>query len=315
MVLSGDSDDGDATPQRREEPEVPEGTTIEVDMDERSVDLSVLGDATATMTMADPDITGGDDDAETFSITHRSLNGSIIEPIAPPAETTIAMSPTAPPLALAETGQGTDTLMTDALLVQALAEQTGLPAQLPREEDVIMALQLLAYVSKYCHLRTYFEQSHLVPRLKLKDVPIDSTSEELDDEEDNDDEYCQPNDYNIFPLVEKFTVRTYTTDMNYWACVVMRNLCRKDKSRGDIRQCAYWKCGKWEEFARQFAKCRRCRQTKYCSKACQKSGWTYHRHWCEPAKDVKVGHQRSSRHAGTAEVTAEVDADGDVAIE
>ena len=311
LALSGDSDDGDATPQRIEEPEVPEGTTVDMEMDARSVDLTLLGDATATMTMADPDITGGDDDAETFSITHRSLNGSIIEPIAPPADQTIAISPTAPPIVLLETGTRADTLMTDAMLTQALTAPVGLAAQLPRDEDVIMALQLLAYVSKYCHLRTYFEQSHLVPRLKLKDGCLVTTGEEVDYEEDNDDEYCRPTDYNIFPLIEKYTVRNGNTDMNYWACVVMRNLCRKDKSRGDIRQCAYWKCGKWEEFARQFAKCRRCRQTKYCSKACQKSGWTYHRHWCEPAKDVKVSHQRSSRHAGTAEV----DADGDVAIE
>jgi hypothetical protein len=97
---------------------------------------------------------------------------------------------------------------------------------------------------------------------------------------EEEDEYLLPDDVNIFPLVEKFTVRHHSKDMQYWACVVMRNLCRKDEARGGIRQCAYYKCGRWEEYQRQFAKCRRCRRTKYCSKECQKSAWVYHRHWC-----------------------------------
>ena len=145
-----------------------------------------------------------------------------------------------------------------------------------------MSLQLLAYVSKYSDLRDYFQSSHLVPKLKigreLNKFDGDMTPmTAVPDEVDNDDEYCQPDDYNLFPLVEKFTMRHHSHDMKYWAVVVMRNLCRKDKSRGDIRQCAYYKCGKWEEYARQFAKCRRCRQTKYCSKECQKSAWVMHR--------------------------------------
>jgi hypothetical protein len=155
---------------------------------------------------------------------------------------------------------------------------------MPRDEDVLMSLQLLAYVSKYCNLRSYFQRSHLVPKLKidrelhLLDENADpSTPVEMSEDED---EYLLPDDVNIFPLVEKFTVRHHSKDMQYWACVVMRNLCRKDESRGGIRQCAYYKCGKWEEFQRQFAKCRRCRRTKYCSKDCQKAAWVYHRHWC-----------------------------------
>ncbi|KFL62243.1 MYND-type zinc finger protein samB [Trichophyton rubrum CBS 118892] len=108
------------------------------------------------------------------------------------------------------------------------------------------------------------------------------TAEEAQEEME---EYILPDDFNIFPLVEKFTVRHHTKDMQYWACVVMRNLCRKDDSRGGIRQCAYYKCGKWEEFQRQFAKCRRCRRTKYCSKECQKSAWVYHRHWCHSSPE------------------------------
>lgn len=152
-----------------------------------------------------------------------------------------------------------------------------------------MSLQLLAYVSKYCNLRPYFQQSHLVPALEVG-VKLRLLDQDMDDDIKNqacahaeEEEYLLPDDYNIFPLVEKFTVRHHSTDMQYWAGVVMRNLCRKDDSRGGIRQCAYYKCGKWEQFTRQFAKCRRCRRTKYCSKECQKNAWVYHRHWCQVA--------------------------------
>ena len=145
-------------------------------------------------------------------------------------------------------------------------------ALMPRDEDVLMGLQLLAYISKYCYLRHYFQATHLVPRLRI-DREVDKiygsapgASPLPEPTEDEYEEFLQPNDYNIFPLVEKFTVRCHSKDMQYWACVVMRNLCRKDDARGGIRQCANYQCGKWEEWPRQFAKCRRCRRTKYCSK-------------------------------------------------
>jgi hypothetical protein len=86
---------------------------------------------------------------------------------------------------------------------------------------------------------------------------------------------------NLFPLVEKFTMKSINTqDMCYWAGVVMRNSCRKDEQRGGVRQCAYHGCGKWETCPREFAKCRRCKRTKYCSKNCQLKAWGYHKHWC-----------------------------------
>ncbi len=56
---------------------------------------------------------------------------------------------------------------------------------------------------------------------------------------------------NVFSLVERFTFRPSPTESNlahpppflppeiqYWAGVIMRNACRKDESRGGIRQCA-----------------------------------------------------------------------------
>lgn len=145
-------------------------------------------------------------------------------------------------------------------------------ALMPRDEDVLMGLQLLAYISKYCYLRHYFQATHLVPRLRIdREVekiygPAPGCLPMGEPEEDEEEEFLQSDDYNIFPLVEKFTVRCHSKDMQYWACVVMRNLCRKDDARGGIRQCANYQCGKWEEYPRQFAKCRRCRRTKYCSK-------------------------------------------------
>ena len=168
-------------------------------------------------------------------------------------------------------------------------------AAMPREEDVLMSLQLLAYVSKYCNLRSYFQKSHLVPRLKIgKEINLLDADGDMPErrgaieEEEVEEEYLLPDDFNIFPLVEKFTVRYHSTDMQYWAGVVMRNLCRKDDARGGIRQCAYWQCGKWEQYTRQFAKCRRCRRTKYCSKECQKSAWAFHRHWCVAASSSQA---------------------------
>lgn len=155
----------------------------------------------------------------------------------------------------------------------------------PRDDDVLMGLQLLAYISKYCDLRHYFQATHLVPRLRIDrevEKVFGPTSTPLPEPtEDEMEEYLQPDDVNIFPLVEKFTIPHHSKEMQYWACVVMRNLCRKDDARGGTRQCANYKCGKWEDYPRQFAKCRRCKRTKYCSKECQRDSWSMHRHWCQ----------------------------------
>ncbi|KAJ9402569.1 hypothetical protein DTO282F9_765 [Paecilomyces variotii] len=231
------------------------------------------------LTMTDP--TQGQD-AETFNITHHSAVDGSMNTTNAQGNAGFGLSPT----------QGANNTNSPTmpnpyplyLRDRSSAATQGVLAAMPRDEDVLMSLQLLAYVSKYCNLRSYFQHSHLVPKLKIErelqmlDEATGSTSPVEPEEEE--DEYLLPDDFNIFPLVEKFTVRHHSKDMQYWACVVMRNLCRKDESRGGIRQCAYYKCGKWEEFQRQFAKCRRCRRTKYCSKDCQKAAWVYHRHWC-----------------------------------
>jgi hypothetical protein len=228
---------------------------------------------------------GTDENNETFNITHRpALDGSLINPTnTPPNNPITGFSPMPPTINVVNTNPPPPWL---PRYQQERNASASVLAAMPRDEDVLMSLQLLAYVSKYCNLRTYFQKSHLVPKLKIGTELLDgeaSTPRATEEEEEELEEYELPDDFNIFPLVEQFTVRHHTSDMQYWASVVMRNLCRKDDSRGGIRQCAYYQCGKWEEYTRQFAKCRRCRRTKYCSKECQKSAWVFHRHWCVAA--------------------------------
>jgi hypothetical protein len=233
---------------------------------------------------------GTDENNETFNITHRpALDGSLINPTnTPPNNPITGFSPMQPAINVANVNPPPAWYPRFA---QDRSAAAGSLAAMPRDEDVLMSLQLLAYVSKYCNLRTYFQRSHLVPKLKIGsdiqlldgEAPSAEVKKEEEEEEEELEEYELPDDFNIFPLVEQFTVRHHTSDMQYWASVVMRNLCRKDDSRGGIRQCAYYQCGRWEEFTRQFAKCRRCRRTKYCSKECQKSAWVFHRHWCVAA--------------------------------
>ncbi|USP81848.1 hypothetical protein yc1106_09122 [Curvularia clavata] len=227
---------------------------------------------------------GTDENNETFNITHRpALDGSIINPTnTPPNNPITGFSPMPPTINVVNTNPPPPWYPRYA---QERNASASVLAAMPRDEDVLMSLQLLAYVSKYCNLRSYFQKSHLVPKLKIGIELLDgeTPTPKAGEEEEELEEYELPDDFNIFPLVEQFTVRHHTSDMQYWASVVMRNLCRKDDSRGGIRQCAYYQCGRWEEYTRQFAKCRRCRRTKYCSKECQKSAWVFHRHWCVAA--------------------------------
>ena len=231
-------------------------------------------------------------DIEAFNLGHRvGMEGSIITTNVPDntdANATIGLRPPPPPLPPMSVPTPTIQPVQGRYLLDR-SVHPGVLAANPRDEDVMMSLQLLAYVSKYCNLRSYFQCTHLVPALRLANSSMQTTeSKVLDDRRSRievpyQEEYTLPDDYNMFPLVEKFTVRHNSQDMQYWAGVVMRNLCRKDDSRGGIRQCAYYQCGQWEKYTRQFAKCRRCRRTKYCSKECQKHAWVYHRHWCQVA--------------------------------
>lgn len=240
---------------------------------------------------------------------------------------------------------------------------------MPRDDDVLWALEILAYVSKYSSTKECIQTCHFVPDLSLRDknlpplrraaapqplmrskfgshegdpvvkivdvdddddykgksICVDETADVdgvvddqfLDDHRtqkqreitafhkrvtrkshrkktdwekaydtydfESEEDICAEflgETINVFPIVEKFTVREYSNEIQYWAGVIMRNSCRKNEARGGIRQCAHFDCGKWEEFPRQFAKCRRCKRTKYCSRDCQLKAWNYHKHWC-----------------------------------
>ncbi|KIW03846.1 uncharacterized protein PV09_05145 [Verruconis gallopava] len=270
-----------------EEPVV--GIQSDIAMQDVDAQTIIEGDSPVRL---DPRPTGPPE-VDAFDLARSAIEGSISNgrPATVQPAPNITISPIATLTQLPQPQQPIQ-LNPYARFAHERSASSGLITSMPRDEDVLMCLQLLAYVSKYCNLRSYFQKSHLVPRLKISTAELNmfdadagaASQPKPEKDEREEEEYLQPDTFNIFPLVEKFTVRHHTTDMQYWAGVVMRNLCRKDDSRGGIRQCAYYDCGKWEEYTRQFAKCRRCRRTKYCSKECQKSAWVYHRHWCVPVQ-------------------------------
>ncbi|KAL1920499.1 uncharacterized protein VTP21DRAFT_876 [Calcarisporiella thermophila] len=147
------------------------------------------------------------------------------------------------------------------------------PDNLVREEDVLLALQLLAYLSKYPHLR-----AHLWGGL-------------------------------AFTLAERFTPRLHPPEVQYWAGVIMRNACRKD--HGGLRRCM--SCGKEEKRVREFAKCQRCGKARYCSRDCQFKSWgAGHRWWCvereapsSPASSSSSVSSGGSHHSGRVSMGAQ----------
>nr|XP_031864071.1 uncharacterized protein CI109_000715 [Kwoniella shandongensis]KAA5531143.1 hypothetical protein CI109_000715 [Kwoniella shandongensis] len=151
------------------------------------------------------------------------------------------------------------------------------------DDSILLALQLLAYLSKYPHVRTAFHHPRR-PMHHTFDLGLDYVANPLPERP----AYSETPD--IFSLVERFTFRPspsdplifkVPTEIQYWAGVIMRNACRKDEARGGIRQCANMSCGRWEKFPREFAKCRRCRKAKYCSKECQSRAWQEGHRFCD----------------------------------
>ena len=331
LSVSGSDDDGiieeasDDAVGNNGQPEPVVGIQTDIVMQDIVDEESLLEPQGGAMTLTVPDISSADEG--TFNITHRSADGSLVNPAATPTQGQMVLPQTQmpPPVnslnATPPNMQQAPAWYPSRMPFDRPAPGNILPA-MPRDEDVLMSLTLLAYVSKYCYLRTYFQSSHLVPRLKIGNdlrlldpdynpaTHVGPSEEELEDDWDN--EFVKkPGEepYNIFPLIEKFTANPKSSsrhahnpstqqqgDMQYWAGVVMRNLCRKDETRGGIRQCAYWQCGKWEEYTRQFAKCRRCRRTKYCSKECQKGAWGSHRFWCVAAEEGSTDAHNGDRH-------------------
>ena len=282
---SGDSDDANGdeavseasgTNENLDDPMI--DIQAAVDIQEAEDEDPMLQAVATTLGLTAPNAVSEGQETQTFNITHPSANdGSIINANVTPTNNNIAFVQAPQPMGVVNVVNQVLAQNTHARYLLDRTAPPGIMAATPRDEDVLMSLQLLAYVSKYCNLRTYFQQSHLVPKLKIGNNLNALDDNHMNDcqESDNADEeeYLLPDDFNIFPLVEKFTVRHHSQDMQHWAGVVMRNLCRKDDARGGIRQCAYYECGRWEQWTRQFAKCRRCRRTKYCSKECQKNAW------------------------------------------
>lgn len=181
-----------------------------------------------------------------------------------------------------------------------------------RDEDVLLSLQLLAYLSKYPHVRQAFYKPRATfhpatAQLPTSDgrfaqagaagpsnkagvgaggfgpiaPPSSATAKEPNSfmkaynsvtgrGKEKEKAVAGPSDpvvpatpapatpqrmTNVFALVERFTFRHSSADMEgpnpppslpteiqYWAGVIMRNACRKDDSRGGIRQCANSTC-------------------------------------------------------------------------
>ncbi|KAF8885468.1 hypothetical protein BD779DRAFT_1471594 [Infundibulicybe gibba] len=246
-----------------------------------------------------------------------------------------------------------------------------------RDEDVLLSLQLLAYLSKYPHVRQAFYKPRVTFHPASANLPgarfgvgaggsLDREREKVASSSTvpvtkdthgffraftsvasgrgKEKEKANPRSSiaspitanaatippanarqtNVFSLVERFTFKPSSTeadmpnpppklppDIQYWAGVIMRNACRKDDSRGGIRQCANMLCGRWEAYPREFAKCRRCRKAKYCGKECQSTAWSEgHRFWCSARDGEEDG--AGEHHAQTSQTT---DADASVTEE
>ncbi|CAK5272122.1 unnamed protein product [Mycena citricolor] len=239
-----------------------------------------------------------------------------------------------------------------------------------RDEDVLLSLQLLAYLSKYPHVRQAFYKRrngfHPASALAVaaaKTLPTESSEPRPTESKARQGPVNQQlaffrafgpkegrapvsrtgppavtqpakpsntaparsgNETNVFSLVERFTFRPSSSEIDlpnpppklppeiqYWAGVIMRNACRKDDSRGGIRQCANMLCGRWEAYPREFAKCRRCRKAKYCGKDCQSTAWSEgHRFWCsakegDDAPDATVNATSMLPSTSTATIVPE----------
>lgn len=197
-----------------------------------------------------------------------------------------------------------------------------------REEEVLLSLQLLAYLSKYAHVRTLFHcDLSLLNSLETLDGSITGA---LRDSIQSWNPH-HPTKKNVFCIAERYTLKSSRTglshfaphgesrvapEIQYWAGVIMRNACRKDENQGGIRQCANMLCGKWEKQPREFAKCRRCRKAKYCSKQCQSKGWQMgHRFWCSARNDDEHpdAKDKSKEKTGAGELRGDVPMEGEQA--
>ncbi|KAI9091556.1 hypothetical protein DFS34DRAFT_707724 [Phlyctochytrium arcticum] len=137
------------------------------------------------------------------------------------------------------------------------------------QTTLLPALKLVAYLSKYAHLRYLLHSST-------------ASSSQL----------------NLFSLAEHFTKPDYSPETRRWAIICMRNAFKRGDGSPALRRCGYLGsamhgnqgCGREEEYEKHFLKCSRCRRVVYCSKQCQRNSWGDHRNWClkiEEEEDIE----------------------------
>jgi hypothetical protein len=116
-------------------------------------------------------------------------------------------------------------------LVENEADEELLSDLLYRVDDMLLAMKIIAYISKY-------------PSVRM-------------------DLHCKYS-VNVFQLIEIFTTPTNLSDLRRWAVICMRNAFKRDGNSGTLRRCGHLKCGNWETAPRQYSKCSRCRRVTYC---------------------------------------------------
>ena len=231
LSISGSDDDGqleespdESTGNGPAEPVVV-GIQTDIVMEDIVDEDGLLEPQRDVVSLAVPDVSSTDD--LSINITRRSVaDGSTVNPTPTPTQGQMPFPQTQMPPPVIAVNSTPPNLQQPP----AWYPSRGLPldrsapasilAAMPRDEDVLMSLQLLAYVSKYCNLRSYFQRSHLVPRLKIgndlrlldpdyePETLAGPTQDELDDDWDNEF-VVKPGEkpFNIFPLIEKFTAK------------------------------------------------------------------------------------------------------------
>ncbi|RKO86926.1 hypothetical protein BDK51DRAFT_13231, partial [Blyttiomyces helicus] len=114
--------------------------------------------------------------------------------------------------------------------------------------DILLAVKIVAYLSKYHSVRTAFHSGY------------------------------PP--HNVFQLIEPLTSSLMSTEVRRWAVICMRNAFKRDSGTGEEVAAGEPSLPSSSDAPRQFSKCSRCRRVTYCSKICQRSAWPLHKNWC-----------------------------------
>ncbi|KAJ8330900.1 hypothetical protein BDV3_002797 [Batrachochytrium dendrobatidis] len=134
-------------------------------------------------------------------------------------------------------------------------------------DDLLLAIKLIAYLSKYYNARHALHTAYSV---------------------------------NIYSLIEPLTNVSVPPDLRKWAIICMRSCFKRSGDANSFRRCSNLKCSKTESHLHEFSKCSRCRRVTYCSKSCQCIAWTMHRCWCMPSES----HFTAESTAAQIETTA-----------